>query len=337
MFTDPTRHALNGQTMGTRWSALFHANPGFDTGPLQAALQAAVDSVDACMSTWNRESALMRLNRAPVCEWLDVPAELAQVLGLGLAIGRASGGAFDVGMGDAVQAWGFGPGEARAEEIRNAIITPRRPAHEVLQLDASRVRKLAPIVLDLNGIAKGHGVDRLADTLLAFGIKAGLVGVAGEMRALGMRPDGEAWTIGVEAPDPDRRATHSILALQDASVATSGDYRHWVMVQGRRMSHTMDPRRGAPLRSSPASVTVVARTCAEADAWATALMVAGPEAGARLSAQHGLSTLFLLRDDAGAVRAEGVGRLFAANSWETGTRQAPSEFIQGLAPTTNFE
>lgn len=99
-------------------------------------------------------------------------------------------------------------------------------------------------------------------------------------RALGLRPDGEGWTIAVEAPDPSRRARHSILALQDAAVATSGDYRHWVEVQGRRLSHTMDPARGAPLIASPASVTVVARTCAEADAWATALTAKGSLEGA---------------------------------------------------------
>jgi thiamine biosynthesis lipoprotein len=135
------------------------------------------------------------------------------------------------------------------------------------------VRKAAPIALDLNGIAKGYGVDRLAETLREHGIADALVGIDGEMRAMGLRPDGEAWTIAVEAPDAERRTPHSILALQDAAVATSGDYRHWVEVQGRRLSHTMDPRRGAPLIASPASVTVVARTCAEADAWATALMV----------------------------------------------------------------
>ncbi len=109
-----------------------------------------------------------------------------------------------------------------------------------------------------------------------MGSSDALVGIDGEMRAIGLRPDGEAWTIAVEAPDAERRTPHSILALQDAAVATSGDYRHWVEVQGRRLSHTMDPRRGAPLIASPASVTVVARTCAEADAWATALMVLGP-------------------------------------------------------------
>lgn len=298
--------------MGTRWSALFFTEPGFDTGPVQAALQTAVDEVDAQMSTWQPDSALMRLNRAPLDQPVLVPPDLARVLALGLRIGRASGGAFDIGMGDAVRAWGYGPDEADEQGIRNALAAQRRPAHELLELDGHRVCKRGAITLDLNGIAKGYGVDRLTESLRSFGIAAGLVGIDGEMRAIGLRPDGQAWTIAVEAPDPDCRKPHSMLSLQDAAVATSGDYRHWVTVQGRRLSHTMDPRRGAPLMSSPASVTVIASTCAEADAWATALMVVGPQAGAAVAAQQGLSALFLLRDDAGGLRTEGYGRLFCA-------------------------
>lgn len=297
--------------MGTRWSALFFTPPGFDARPVQTALQKAVDVVDAHMSTWKPDSDLMRLNRTPVGESVVVPADLAHVLALGMTIGRASGGAFDIGMGDAVHAWGFGPAAADVQGIRTAMAASRRPAHEVLELEGTQVRKRGLIALDLNGIAKGHGVDSLAATLRSFGIDAALVGIDGEMRAQGLRPDGEAWTIAIEAPDTDRRAPHAILNLQDAAVATSGDYRHWVTVEGRQLSHTMDPRRGAPLLSSPASVTVIAPSCAEADAWATALMVVGPEAGAALAARQGLSALFLLRDDAGGVRAQGCGHLFA--------------------------
>jgi thiamine biosynthesis lipoprotein len=249
-----------------------------------------------------------------VGDWQQVPPDLARVLGLGIAIGRASGGAFDMGMGDAVRAWGFGPQGADPQAIRAAMATPRAPGHEVLEMDGDRVRKTAPVVLDLNGIAKGHGVDRLAEVLRAHGIRDALVGIDGEMRALGLRPDGAPWTIAVEAPDAGRRAPHSILALQDAAVATSGDYRHWVDVQGRRLSHTMDPHRGAPLLSSPASVTVIAATCAEADAWATALMVAGAEKGARMAERAGLDALFLLRAPDGAVESHPVGRLFSGDA-----------------------
>ena len=121
MSTDLVRHALNGPTMGTRWSALFHAAPGFDPAPVRAALQAAVDEVDAQMSTWKPDSDLMRLNAAPVGEWVAVPdAAAGRCWASALEIGRASGGAFDIGMGDAVTAWGFGP-EAAAPDAH-----PRR-------------------------------------------------------------------------------------------------------------------------------------------------------------------------------------------------------------------
>lgn len=311
MSTDPVRQALNGPTMGTRWSALFFAAPGFDRTPVRAALQAAVDEVDAQMSTWKPDSDLMRLNAAPVGAWVAVPERLIEVLQLGLEIGHGSGGAFDIGMGDAVTAWGFGPEAATSDRIHAAMKTRHVPALEALEIGETNVRKSAPVALDLNGIAKGYGVDRLAETLHSHGIEDALVGIDGEMRALGLRPDGEPWTIAVEAPDPARRAPHSILALQDSAVATSGDYRHSVEVQGRHLSHTMDPRKGAPLLSSPASVTVLARSCAQADAWATALMVLGEKAGTKLARQRGLDALFLLRDDDTGVRSLGIGRLFS--------------------------
>lgn len=310
MSTEQARFALNGPTMATRWSALFFAGQNFDPDPLRSALQAAVDEVDTQMSTWKPDSDLMRLNAAPVGAWVAVPERLRDVLRLGLEIGRASGGAFDIGMGDAVTAWGFGPDVGGADRIRAAMAKTRGPAHAALEIYETHIRKSAPIAIDLNGIAKGYGVDRLAEILRKNGLVDALVGIDGEMRALGLRPDGEAWTIALEAPDAVRRTPHSILALQDAAVATSGDYRHWVEVQGRRLSHTMDPNRGAPLLASPASVTVVARTCAEADAWATALMVLGPERGTAFARKQRLDALFLLREDHESVRGVGVGRLF---------------------------
>ncbi|MFW2543952.1 FAD:protein FMN transferase [Primorskyibacter sp. 2E107] len=314
MSTESKRFALNGPTMGTRWSALFFAAPDWDPDPLRKALQCAVEEIDAQMSTWREDSDLMRINAAPLDVWIAVPAQMQEVLRLGLEIGRASGGAFDIGMGDAVTAWGFGPTGAAQEAIRTAMSAARVPAFKALELGDRRVRKSAPITLDLNGIAKGYGVDRLAETLQTFGIADGLVGIDGEMRAFGLRPDGDAWTIAVEAPDPDRRTPQAILALENAAVATSGDYRHWVEVQGRRLAHTMDPRRGAPLIAAPASVTVVARTCAQADAWASALMVLGAQQGADLAAQRGLDVLFLLRDRAGQISEFGVGPLFGDDS-----------------------
>ncbi|MGR3527036.1 MAG: FAD:protein FMN transferase [Paracoccaceae bacterium] len=313
--TEQTRHALNGPTMGTRWQAIFHAEQGFDVQRLREALQAAVTEVDVQMSTWKPYSDLMRLNAAPAGVWHPVPAHLMKVLQIALDIGRASGGAFDIGLGDVTTAWGFGPSEADPMRMRVALTADRVPAHDALRLDvdAGKVFKTASITLDLNGIAKGYGVDRLAETLMEHGITSSLVGVDGEMRAMGLRPDGVAWTIAIEAPDTARRTPQSVLQLQEASVATSGDYRHWVEVQGRKLSHTMAPQRGAPLLAAPASVTVVARSCAEADGWATALMVLGLDKGRALAAHLRLDTLFLLRDAVGSIRGVGVGDLFSEN------------------------
>lgn len=296
--------------MGTRWSALFWAEPGFDVARIRSGLHAAVDEVDAQMSIWKTDSALMLLNRAPIGQAVPIPAMLEQVLQLGVAIGKGSGGAFDIGVGDAVSAWGFGPGGASQDSIRAAMSPRRVSAVEALAFRRGAVTKRAAITLDLNGIAKGFGVDRLAEALSALGVRDALVGIDGEMRAMGHRPDGQPWTVAVEKPDPDRRAPHSVLALTDCAVATSGDYRHYVIVNGRLLSHTMDPKRGAPLLQPPASVTVIAPSCAAADAWATALMVLGPDEGSALARKIGLEALFLLRDERDTVRARGGGNSF---------------------------
>ncbi len=298
-FTDLTRHALNGPTMGTRWSALFHMPRDYDVTPVLAAMGEAVSRVDNQMSTWKANSDINRLNAAASGTWVDLPEEILFVLNNALAIGEASGGAFDIGMGDAVAAWGFGPDAATEAGIKAARTAQRSPAHDMLELDMTnrKARKHADIRLDLNGIAKGYGVDCLAETAKAHGIEAGLFSIDGELRASGTQPDGKGWTIAVEMPDHDARAPHSVLELEDASVATSGDYRHWVDVGGHRLSHTMDPRSGMPLRQSPASATVIARDCMSADAWATAMMVMGPHKGLGLAESLGLSALFLFHGD----------------------------------------
>ncbi|MBP2562422.1 thiamine biosynthesis lipoprotein [Neorhizobium galegae] len=294
-FTDMTRHAMNGATMGTRWSALFHMPADFDAEAARAAMAEAVADVDRQMSTGKPDSDLNRLNAARPGEWMALPARLLTVLEAGLAVGRASDGAFDIGMGDAVAAWGFGPVEANEDRIKAARLVSRRPAHEVLELDkgTGRARKHANMRFDLNGIAKGYGVDQLAEAAREHGIEAGLFAIDGELRALGIQPDGRGWTVAVEMPDFEMRAPHSILELHDTAVATSGDYRHWVDVGGHRFSHTMDPRLGMPLMHSPASATVIGRDCMSADAWATAMMVLGEVRGVSLAERLGLSVLFL--------------------------------------------
>jgi len=298
--TELTRHTLSGPTMGTRWSAQFHAPKARDPAPIEAVLAASVALVDQQMSTWKPDSDLMRLNSAPVGEWVAVPRELRTVLMRAVEIGRFSEGAFDIAMGDAVAAWGFGAQEHDTDAMRRALIQPRPQAHEALELDhaTQRVRKCAPLTLDLSGIAKGFGVDQMVAVLARFGIEHALVGLDGELRAIGQRPEGKPWTVALEKPDYEARAPLSILELRDSALATSGDYRHWVDLGTQRLSHTMDPSRGGPVLGAAASVTVLAETCMDADAWATAFMVMGKERAKSLARNHGLSAIFVERDGA---------------------------------------
>ncbi|OMZ06883.1 ApbE family protein [Burkholderia pseudomallei] len=196
----------------------------------------------------------------------------------------------------------------RASILRGPVPSPCRPIDELLEVDVARgrARRLADVAFDLCGIAKGFGVDELARVLDRHGIGAWLVGIDGELRARGCKPDGSPWAIALEAPDYDRRGAMGAIDLVDAAVATSGDYRHWADFGGERLSHTMDPRAGAPLRGDIASVTVVAPTCTDADAYATALMVLGAQAGCAHAERHGLDALFVVRDG-DALRTIGCG------------------------------
>ncbi|KGV78294.1 FAD:protein FMN transferase [Burkholderia pseudomallei] len=196
----------------------------------------------------------------------------------------------------------------RASILRGPVPSPCRPIDELLEVDVARgrARRLADVAFDLCGIAKGFGVDELARVLDRHGIGAWLVGIDGELRARGCKPDGSPWAIALEAPDYGRRGAMGAIDLVDAAVATSGDYRHWADFGGERLSHTMDPRAGAPLRGDIASVTVVAPTCTDADAYATALMVLGAQAGCAHAERHGLDALFVVRDG-DALRTIGCG------------------------------
>jgi thiamine biosynthesis lipoprotein len=293
------RYSLNGKTMGTRYTAILYASEPVDATAINVRLHAAVDKVDRQMSTWIPASDLCRLNAAPENTWVTIPFELMEVLDIGLQVGQESHGAFDMGVGALVDAWGFGP-SARSFSPHDSAPDPQRStrASAILDVDRAhrRVRKLHPITLDLSGIAKGYGVDELARCLDRLGVERYLVGIDGEMRARGVKPGGEAWVVAVEKPVFGQREVSGVMELADAAIATSGDYRHWTEVAGKRYAHTMDPRTGKPLSNAVAAVTVLMPTCVLADAWATALLVLGEQDGVALAREKGVDAIFVVRE-----------------------------------------
>ncbi len=305
------RTTLHGPTMGTRWSASVDADNTADLAALHQDLAAAVKQVDEQMSPWKPVSDLMRLNRAPVDDWVDLPAEILEVLDCALDVRRLSAGAFDPCVGALVDAWGFGAvrDAPDAQAIRAARQSTPLAAHGCLELDrpTGRARKRAPLQLDLCGIAKGYAVDRMATVLQQHGVRHALAALDGELRAVGAQASGVPWAVALERPEAGHRAVHGVIELEDLAVATSGDYRRYLEVGDARLAHTMDARRCAPVNNAVASVTVLARTCMRADAWATALLVAGPDEGLAMAQRMGMDVLFLLRRPEGLVEV-GLGR-----------------------------
>jgi thiamine biosynthesis lipoprotein len=300
---------LGGSTMGTTWSVSLASAPDADVGAIRAGVEACLDRVVSEMSTWLDTSDVSRFNRS-ANEWCDLPDALAVVLACALDVARESGGAYDPTVGPLVNLWGFGPAGNRAAPPREAAVAAARRAcgWSNIELDRCRqcVRQPGGVQLDLSAIAKGFAVDAIGEYLTAHGIESYLVEIGGELRGCGVKPNAQPWWVAVEQPpDPAWPAAAQsfelLIALHHLSVATSGDYRKGFPSGGRWYSHTIDPRTGRPVHHAWTSVTVLHRECMVADAWSTALMVLGPQAGLALAEERRIAALFVTRTPAGLV------------------------------------
>ncbi|WP_343232507.1 FAD:protein FMN transferase [Motiliproteus sediminis] len=296
-------HTLSGTTMGTTYSVKVVASQDLDLRATRQQVQAVLDRINQRMSTYRDDSELSRFNRAEANQWFAVSDETARVVALGLTISEQTQGAFDMTVGPLVNLWGFGPNgviskapsQQQIDELRGRIgyqsISVRSEPPALL--------KTADQYLDLSAIAKGYAVDAVAD-LLAPEFSAYLVEVGGELRAHGIKPDGQPWRIAVESPLAGTRGdVQEVIRASETAIATSGDYRNYFEQDGVRYSHTIDPATAKPITHRLASVTVLDPSCARADALATAMMVLGDERGRRLAEAMDLAVLFIVKTDEG--------------------------------------
>ena len=292
--------SFSGPTMGTVYTVKVAAGDLDDPAKLliHETIRAAVDRVDRSMSTYEPGSEVCVFNRSEV-QTLAVSEELLDVVAESLRIAESSGGAFDITVAPLVDAWGFGPDGLRGTPTDAAVIALRDTVGwQKISIDrqARTVSKSAPGVhIDLSAIAKGYAVDCVVTDLQALGFMDLMVEIGGEVRTSGCSGDGSPWRIGVERPDTMARTAGHSVELGDRALATSGDYRNFYENEGRRISHTIDPRTGRPIEHGLASVSVIAPTCGEADGWATALNVLGPVEGFDVAERNGLAALFIER------------------------------------------
>jgi thiamine biosynthesis lipoprotein len=299
---------LSGSCMGTTWHVSYLALPGVTASPteVEAGIARLLEQVEQSMSTYRDDSELSQFNRAPAGNWVAVSLGFASVLEAALQVGAASDGAYDVTVGPLVDIWGFGaagggrfPAQVPAAEDIAALRDRIGQRHLELDLAGGRARKNAMLSLDFSSIAKGYGVDVVADWLATREIGNYLVEVGGEMRLAGHSARGDRWRVAIEEPATAGGGVAEALALNNGAVATSGDYRNFFELEGRRFSHSIDPRTGYPVTHDLVSVTVVHDSAMLADAWATALTVLGAEAALRVADAQGLAVYFIRRAGTG--------------------------------------
>jgi thiamine biosynthesis lipoprotein len=306
--------------MGTTWSvhcvvplsgsAVNANNPQRNQDEaIDAAICAVLELVIAGMSNWREDSDVGRLNCASAGSWVTVSGACFDVVETALKLARLTGGAFDPCAGPLINLWGFGPAGRRehAPSADDVDAIRRQCGWSRIELDRSTrsIRQPGGAALDLCAIAKGYAVDAVSDALTRVGIVHHLVEIGGELRGEGVKPDGMPWWVEIETPphlDAHRESraalpTHDLIALHGLSIATSGDYRRYFVDPDaqRHYAHTIDPRTGYPSNHALASVTVIHSECMLADAFSTALMVLGPDAGMALAHRERLAARFVTR------------------------------------------
>ncbi|PCJ97332.1 MAG: thiamine biosynthesis protein ApbE [Flavobacteriaceae bacterium] len=270
---EPVKNINQGSALGTTYNITYISNEDLD---FQTEIDSVFASINQSMSTYLPDSDISKINQGD--STLVVDAMFVDVFELSRKVYDSTNGYFDPTVGTLVNAWGFGPGEEmKLDSSRVDSLLEYVGFDKVSITEAYTVRKKSPFIyFDFNAIAKGYAIDRLAMMLNQKGINDYLVEVGGELVAKGVnRISEKKWVIGVDDPEgEDRSIPKILLELKDKAMASSGNYRKFRIdaTTGKKYVHTINPKTGYTKNSNVLGATVIASTCAEADAYATAFM-----------------------------------------------------------------
>jgi len=273
--------------------------------PLVRQAYARMSEIERACDARSTESPLAKLRHG---EGVVLSGDAALVMKTAMAVAVATSGAFDPTLGQLVDLWGFSNGNPRLpekDEIRSALgwAGYRRIPDSGCCLEGPKAW------LDLGGVAKGYAVDEAVRLLREGGIGSGIVNAGGDLRSFGLKPGKHKWKIGIQHPD-DPQDLAGVLNVEEASVATSGDYQRYFDMDGVRYHHILDSSTGYPARSGIRSATVLAPDCALADALATAAFVMGPEKGLGMLEEREDVEGILISDDGTYHMTSGIGRIY---------------------------
>jgi thiamine biosynthesis lipoprotein len=306
----PKEYKLAGKTMGTTYHITVVSDRSRDWPAIQRLIDARLDQINQSMSTFRPDSEISRFNAVTQTgKPFPISADFLRVMLAAREIYRLTQGAWDGTVNPLVNLWGFGKSGPMKDLPSRAAVEQARRKVGFDQIDISvngyLTKKSPQVTLDLASIAKGYGVDQIAVLLHGLGFKNYLVEIGGEVNAVGRRPDGREWRVGINRPqiDAPADAVYRVVRLHNAALATSGDYRNFYRINGRTYSHIIDPHTGRPLQNGVVSASVIADNCTLADGLATALMVLGPQKSIALLDQlPGVEGLMIVRQSSGAFQ-----------------------------------
>ncbi|MCC2605145.1 FAD:protein FMN transferase [Planctobacterium marinum] len=296
----PAEVHLSGPTMGTTYNIKYWSENTTDSTLLQQRIDDELVHINKLMSTYDPASELSMLNQTKSTEPYPLSSETLVVVEEALRIGKLSNQYLDITVGPLVNLWGFGP-QARPEVIPSDVdidAARARVGIDKLSVSGNSLSRAHPdMYVDLSTVAKGYGVDQVAEIVASFGIDNYLVEIGGEMRVAGVKRNGQAWRIAIEKPVSLERAIQEIITVGNNAIATSGDYRNYYEEDGMRYSHLIDPKTGKPIQHNLVSVTVVHPSCLTADGYSTAIAVMGKDAGLAMALENDLAVLLITREN----------------------------------------
>lgn len=272
---------------GAIFGTVYHATYQCDSS-LNGKILEELQAVDQSLSMFNPNSTISQINSGKSNE---TDSLLRTIFHIAREVSQSTDGAFDITVAPLVNAWGFGfkhgalPDSLQVDSLRQLIGWNR-----ISLKDNKFFREDPRMIIDLSAVAKGFGSDCVGQMFRKHGINNFMIEIGGEVVTSGVSPKAKAWRIGVNKPQEDSTSTsnelQTILQMNNCAMATSGNYRNFYIDNGRKIAHTIDPKTGYPVQHSILSSTVIAPTCAIADAYATAFMVLGLEKSLQVLDKH---------------------------------------------------
>lgn len=275
-------------TSGSVFGTVYNITYEYDR-ELKAEIEKALDEVDLSLSPFNEESIITKVNNN---EKVELNKQFLTVYETAMKVSADTEGAFDITVAPLVNAWGFGFKEGKMPTDEQVDSLKELVGYQKIKLENGVITKENPnMMLDCSAIAKGFGVDVVADKLRELGVENFLVEIGGEIVSQGVNSKGMPWRVGVVKPVDDPLSTakenKAVLNVQNIAMATSGNYRNFYIAEdGKRYAHTIDPRSGRPIQHNILSATVLGPTCTIADAYATSFMVVGLDKAKEILNRH---------------------------------------------------